>query len=195
MDKLVFATNNNHKLIEVRKMLSAHFEIMGMEEAGIVDDIPENEPTLEGNAREKARYLYRKLGVNVFADDTGLEIDALNGEPGVFSARYAGHEKNSANNMQLVLQKLKGNTNRAAQFRTAICLIYHGNEYIFEGIVKGEILEEKKGEAGFGYDPIFQPDGYSSSFAEMDLDEKNKISHRGRAIEKLVDFLNTRHAE
>lgn len=192
MDKLIFATNNSHKLHEVKQLLKNQFDVIGMEEAGFTDDIPENEPTLEGNARAKARYIYEKLKVNVFADDTGLEIDVLNGEPGVYSARYAGPAKSSEANMLLVLNKLQHQENRKARFRTAICLIYQDKEYLFEGIVTGQILHTKKGDAGFGYDPIFQPDEYNLSFAEMPLDEKNKISHRGRAIQKLVAFLSSK---
>ena len=191
MKKLVFATNNEHKLYEVKKMLSGFYKVIGLKEAGIHEDIPENEPTLDGNAKAKAQYVWDKLKLNVFADDTGLEIDALNGEPGVYSARYAGPDKNSIDNMKLVLEKM-GNTHlRSAQFRTSICLILEGNTYYFEGKVVGSMLESPRGTEGFGYDPIFQPQGYTVSFAEMPLDEKNKISHRGRAISKLIDFLKT----
>jgi len=191
MEKLVFATNNPHKLTEVKHMLQDLYEVIGMKEAGFFEDIPENEPTLEGNARTKALYIYNKLKVNVFADDTGLEIAALNNAPGVYSARYAGSDKNSIANMNMVLEKMKNESNRKAQFRTAICLILNSKEYIFEGIVKGKILEKPIGEAGFGYDPIFEPQGYNISFAQMDMTEKNTISHRGRAIQQLVNFLKT----
>lgn len=189
METLIFATNNNHKLTEVKQMLKGIYKVLGLEEAGIFEDIPENEPTLEGNAQEKARFLHNKLKVNVFADDTGLEIKALNGEPGVYSARYAGPDKNSMDNMQKVLDKMTDETERQAQFRTAICLILNNKEYIFEGKVKGKILAKPKGEKGFGYDPIFEPEGYNISFAQMQMDIKNQISHRGRAIQKLVQFL------
>jgi XTP/dITP diphosphohydrolase len=189
MEKLIFATNNNHKLTEVKQMLKGIFEVIGLQEAGINENIPENENTLEGNAKTKAVYVYNKLKTNVFADDTGLEIEALNNEPGVYSARYAGNNKNSQDNMNKVLQKMQNITNRKARFRTAICLILNGTEYTFEGIVNGKILETPAGNAGFGYDPVFQPDGYNISFAQMDAAEKNKISHRGKAIKKLTNFL------
>lgn len=191
METLIFATNNPHKLAEVKDMLNGLYEVLGLAEAGIEEDIPENEPTLEGNARTKAQFVYNKLKCNVFADDTGLEIHALHGEPGVFSARYAGPGKDSLDNMQKVLEKMKSQTQEAAQFRTAICLILNHQETMFEGVVKGRILKEPKGIAGFGYDPIFEPEGYRLSFAQMDMHEKNKISHRGRAIQKLVNYLKT----
>ncbi len=191
MEKLIFATNNQHKLTEVKKMLNGMYQVLGLEEAGIFEDILENEPTLEGNARTKAYFVHKKLKTNVFADDTGLEIKALNNEPGVFSARYAGSKKNSIDNMSLVLEKMKGKTMRTAQFRTSICLILNNNEQMFEGIVKGKILNSPIGNTGFGYDPIFEPEGYSISFAQMEMDEKNKISHRGKAVAKLIKFLKT----
>jgi len=189
MEKLIFATNNNHKLTEVKQILNGIFEVTGLKEAGIDEDIPENEITLEGNARAKAVYVYNKLKTNVFADDTGLEIEALNNEPGVYSARYAGENKNSQDNMNKVLQEMQNISNRKARFRTAICLILNNTEYTFEGIVNGTILKKPVGNAGFGYDPIFQPEGYNISFAQMDAAEKNKISHRGKAIEQLMNFL------
>ncbi|MBI9067158.1 MAG: RdgB/HAM1 family non-canonical purine NTP pyrophosphatase [Salinivirgaceae bacterium] len=191
METLIFATNNEHKLHEVKKMLSGLYTVIGLEEAGIFEDIPENENTLNGNARAKALYVHSKLKTNVFADDTGLEILALNGEPGVYSARYAGVQKNSSDNMHLVLEKLKNIKNRNAQFRTAICLYLNDTEYFFEGIVKGSIIENPRGKEGFGYDPIFKPEGYHLTFAEIPLDEKNKISHRGQAIENLISFLKS----
>ncbi len=191
MEKLIFATNNKHKLTEVKKMLNGMYEVLGLEEAGIFEEIPENEPTLEGNAKIKAYFVHKKLKTNVFADDTGLEIEALNNEPGVFSARYAGPGRDSMDNMNKVLEKMKGKTMRAAQFRTSICLILNNNEKMFEGIVKGEILNTPIGKTGFGYDPIFEPQGYSISFAQMEMDEKNRISHRGRAVSKLIQFLKT----
>ncbi|MFA6402641.1 MAG: RdgB/HAM1 family non-canonical purine NTP pyrophosphatase [Salinivirgaceae bacterium] len=190
MEQLIFATNNRHKLEEVKHILSGLFQVVGMSEAGFTEDIPENEPTLEGNARTKAQFIYNLTKSNVFADDTGLEIEALNGEPGVFSARYAGPSKTSEDNLQLVLQKMKTAENRKAQFRTAICLILNHKEYLFEGIVKGTLLTQKQGASGFGYDPIFQPDGYAESFAQMPINLKNKISHRGLAMQKMVSFLN-----
>ena len=189
MKKLIFATNNQHKLHEVKLILADLYEVVGMAEAGFTDDIPENEPTLEGNARLKARYIHSRTNENVFADDTGLEIAALNGEPGVYSARYAGPGKQSEDNLQLVLTKMKNITARNAQFRTAICLVLNNREYLFEGIVKGTILHQKEGMAGFGYDPIFQPEGFSQSFAQMPLSVKNQISHRGLAIQQMTEFL------
>lgn len=191
MEKLIFATNNEHKLSEVKSMLAGKFEVIGLAEAGITEDIPENEPTLEGNAHAKAIYVYNKLKVNVFADDTGLEIDALDGEPGVYSARYAGPDKKADDNMKLVLSKLENELNRTAQFRTSICLILNNNTHYFDGVVEGKIISKPKGIKGFGYDPIFVPDGYQITFAEMPSGEKNKISHRGRAIQKLIAFLNS----
>lgn len=187
--KLIFATNNLYKIKEINKVLKDDFEILTLIEVGITEDIPEPFDTLEENALAKVRFLHQKLNENCFADDTGLEIESLNNEPGVYSARYAGEDKNSENNMQKVLKKLKNKDNRKAQFRTIIALILENKEYLFEGIVKGEILHEKYGKDGFGYDPIFLPDGYKKSFAEISLIEKNKISHRGKAVQKLVDFL------
>jgi XTP/dITP diphosphohydrolase len=187
--KLVFATNNQHKLQEIKQMLNGSFELLCLNDIGCEDDIPENQATLEGNAAEKSFFIYNKYGLNCFADDTGLEIEALNGEPGVYSARYAGEERSAENNMDLVLAKLDKINNRKARFRTVISLVIDGNETQFEGIVDGEILEEKRGETGFGYDPIFKPDESNRSFAEMPMDEKNKISHRGRAIQKLIEYL------
>lgn len=187
--KLVFATNNAHKLEELRNMLGNNFELLSLKDVECFDEIPEDQDTLEGNASQKSHYLVDKLGVNCFADDTGLEIEALNNEPGVYSARYAGAQRSSEDNMNKVLEKLQGNTNRNARFRTVISLIIDGKEFQFEGIVEGEILTERSGNEGFGYDPIFKPKGYDISFAEMDMLQKNKISHRGRAVQKLVDFL------
>ena len=187
--KLVFATNNQHKLHEIKHLLNGSFELLSLNDIGCDDDIPENQDTLEGNAAEKSFYIFNKYGLNCFADDTGLEIEALNGEPGVYSARYAGEERNSENNMDLVLEKLSIIKNRKARFRTVISLVIDGHETQFEGIVDGCILKEKRGKTGFGYDPIFQPDGYRLSFAEMPLDDKNIISHRGRAVQKLVEYL------
>ena len=187
--KLVFATNNQHKLTEVQKMLGSNFELLSLSEIGCDEDIPETNPTLEENASQKAWYIFNKYGVNCFADDTGLEVEAINMEPGVYSARYAGPQRNAGDNMEKLLSVLNKIKNRKARFRTVISLIIDGEETRFEGIVDGEILKERKGEEGFGYDPIFKPDGYDFSFAEMNLAVKNTISHRGRAVEQLISYL------
>jgi len=190
--KLVFATNNQHKLKEVQAMLT-NFEIVSLADINCYDDIPETAPTLEGNAILKANFITEKYGLDCFADDTGLEVAALNNEPGVYSARYAGENNNAEANMNKLLKNLENNPNRKAQFKTAIALNIQGKQFIFEGICEGTILSEKRGKSGFGYDPVFMPDGFKTSFAEMDMNEKGKISHRGKAIEKLVTFLNERH--
>ena len=187
--KLVFATNNLNKLKEVQEMLPNSIEILSLKDINCFDEIDETETTLEGNARLKASYITEKFGYNCFADDTGLEVTILGGKPGVYSARFAGEPSNSENNMQKLLHELKEEENRKAQFRTAICLNLDGKQFLFEGVCKGEILTKKQGVEGFGYDPIFQPKGYDQSFATMQRNEKNKISHRGLAIEKLVTFL------
>lgn len=187
--KLYFATNNIHKLKEVQEVVGDSFQIESMRSLGINEDIPEDQLTLQGNALQKARFLYDRTGESCFADDTGLEVDALNGAPGVYSARYAGDAKNSFDNMALLLKNMSGIQNRKARFRTVIALILDGKEYLFEGVVNGTIAEEPRGTAGFGYDPLFVPDGYSTTFAEMDSEAKNAISHRGRAVEKLAEFL------
>ena len=187
--KLVVATNNTHKLEEISAILGEEMELLSLKDIQCNVDIPETADTLEGNARQKAQYIYNNYGMNCFADDTGLEVEALNGAPGVFSARYAGDGHDSEANMQKLLQELEGKENRKAQFRTAICLIMEGQEYLFEGIVKGKIIEEKRGGAGFGYDPVFVPEGYDLTFAELGNDIKNTISHRARAVEKLCTFL------
>ena len=187
--KLVFATNNLNKLKEVQEMLPNSIEILSLEDIHCFDEIDETETSLEGNARLKASYITEKFGYNCFADDTGLEVTILGGKPGVYSARFAGEPSNSENNMQKLLHELKEEENRKAQFRTAICLNLDGKQFLFEGVCKGEILTKKQGVEGFGYDPIFQPKGYDQSFATMQRNEKNKISHRGLAIEKLVTFL------
>ena len=189
---LVFATNNAHKLEEIREILGEKFHIVSLKELGCQEDIPEEQDTLEGNALQKARYIRDKYKVNCFADDTGLEIEALGGEPGVYSARYAGDGHDSEANMRKVLDKMSGETNRRARFRTVIALLLDGQEHLFEGKVRGEILRERHGEGGFGYDPIFRPEGFTQSFAEMSLEDKNKISHRGQATEALRKFLNER---
>ncbi len=187
--KLVVATNNAHKLEEIAAILGDEMELLSLKDIKCLADIPETADTLEGNARQKAMYIYENYGMDCFADDTGLEVDALNGAPGVYSARYAGDGHDSEANMQKLLHELEGKKNRKAQFRTAICLIQEGKEYLFEGIVKGEIIQEKRGGAGFGYDPIFVPEGYEQTFAELGNDVKNTISHRARAVEKLCLFL------
>ncbi len=189
MMKIVFATNNAHKLDEVRQVVGDKFALVSLRECGIVEDIPENEPTLEGNALAKARYIYERTGADCFADDTGLEVDALGGEPGVRSARYATDGHDDEANKRLLLERLQGVENRAAQFRTAVALIMGGKEYLFEGIVRGRIATEQHGEGGFGYDPLFVPEGYDRTFAQMSAEEKNAISHRGRAVRKLAEFL------
>jgi len=189
MHKLVFATNNDHKLRELRQILSSEFELLSLNDIGCADDIPETGTTLEANAAQKSIYIWDKYGIDCFADDTGLEIEALGNEPGVYSARYAGEGRNAFDNMLKVLEKMKNETDRNARFRCVISLILDGKERQFEGIVEGTILTEKHGDAGFGYDPIFKPHGFKQSFAEMSADDKNQISHRGRAVMKLVDYL------
>ena len=187
--KLVFATNNKHKLQEVRDIVGDRVEVLSLNDIDCHDDIPETADTLQGNALIKARHIYEKYGMNCFADDTGLEVDVLGGEPGVYSARYAGEECNSEANMLKLLQNLTGKNNRNAQFRTVIALIINGEEKLFNGIVKGTISNEKKGDSGFGYDPIFIPEGYTESFAQMSGEMKNSISHRFRATKQLSDYL------
>ena len=207
--KLVFATHNKYKLLEIKDLFflrkgqprftqsndstvinpSGKFEILGLDDIGVSEEIPENHSTIEDNASEKSWYVYNRFGYGTFSDDTGLEVEALKGEPGVHSARYAGNQKNSQDNMDKVLDKLRQISNRKAQFRTVISLVLNGKETRFEGIVKGTILDEKRGNAGFGYDPIFVPDGFNQTFAEMDLTEKNKISHRSLALQKLIHYL------
>lgn len=191
--KLVFATNNKHKLEEVRAILGNRIEVLSLNDINCHDDIPETADTLEGNALIKARYIYEKFGVDCFADDTGLEVDVLGGEPGVYSARYAGEECNPEANMHKLLHNLTGKNNRNAQFRTVIALIINGEEKLFNGIVKGTISQEKMGNAGFGYDPIFIPEGFSESFAQMSSDMKNSISHRYRATEELSNYLKQQY--
>ncbi|MGC9471910.1 MAG: RdgB/HAM1 family non-canonical purine NTP pyrophosphatase [Bacteroidales bacterium] len=196
--KLVFATNNEHKLREIKHMLGSGYEVAGLRETGINGEIPEPYPTLEENALAKARYVHKRTGLNCFADDTGLEIIALGGAPGVFSARFAAEEGPFPNqessyraNMKKVLRLMEGIPRREARFRTVIALIMDGKEYFFEGQIKGTILDKPRGEGGFGYDPIFMPEGRSRSFAEMNLEEKNRISHRGEAFRKLQEFLTS----
>jgi len=189
--KLVFATNNLHKLREVRELIGDKFEIASLEQLGCFDDIAETEPTIEGNASLKSFYIYNKYKVDCFADDTGLEVEALNGAPGVYSARYAGEHANYAENVIKLLKNMMGIENRKARFRTVVSLILDGKEFQFEGIVDGHLIEDGRGYSGFGYDPIFMPDGFDKTFAEMDAEEKNSISHRGRAIQKLAAFLKS----
>lgn len=191
--KLVFATNNRHKLDEVRAIVGDRVEVLSLNDIGCHDDIPETADTLQGNALIKARYIHEKFGVDCFADDTGLEVEALDGAPGVYSARYAGEECDSEANMQKLLQNLTGKSNRNAQFRTVIALIIKGEEKLFNGIVKGTITEEKRGDSGFGYDPVFVPEGFSESFAQMSGDMKNSISHRYRATRELSNYLKENH--
>lgn len=188
---LVFATGNQHKLEEVQGLLGKDFALSCLKDVGITEDIPETAMTLHENALQKARYVYDKCGCACFADDTGLEVEALKGEPGVFSARYAGPQKDSSANMQLVLQKMKGESKRQACFRTVIAYIDStGKEWLFEGRVDGTIIEHPTGSKGFGYDPIFTPNGYEQTFAELPLSIKNTIGHRGKAMQKFLDFLN-----
>lgn len=188
--KLVFATNNKHKLDEVRKITSHHpVEIVSLAEINCFDDIPETADTLEGNALQKTHYIQEKFGLNCFADDTGLEVEALNNAPGVYSARYAGPGHDSEANMKKLLHEMEGMENRNARFRTVIALVWNGKTYTFDGIVNGTITTTKRGENGFGYDPIFIPEGYEQTFAELGNDIKNQISHRAKAVEKLDEFL------
>lgn len=190
--KLVFATNNAHKLREVAQELGDAFTLLTPRDCGITEDIPENEPTLEGNALAKARYIRSRTGLDCFADDTGLEVDALGGEPGVRSARYATDGHDDEANKRLLLSRMCDKKERAAQFRTAIALIVDGHEVLFEGVVRGTIACEEQGTSGFGYDPLFIPEGEQRTFAQMGADEKNAISHRGRAVRKLVEYLHGR---
>ncbi|MCD8264539.1 MAG: non-canonical purine NTP diphosphatase [Tannerellaceae bacterium] len=189
--ELVFATNNKHKLEEIQEILSSRLSILSLSDIGCTEDIYETEFTLEGNALLKASYIKNKYALNCFADDTGLEVEILNNEPGIYSARYAGHAHDSEANMQKLLTKLEGKKNRKARFRTVIALILDDKEYLFEGIVKGAIAKEKRGTNGFGYDPVFIPEGWDKTFAELGNEIKNKISHRAEAVKKLSEFLNT----
>ena len=189
MKKLIFATHNPNKLIEIKSAVNS-FEVVGLKEMGIHEDIAETGTTLEENALIKSKYIYQKTGFSCFADDTGLEVDALDGRPGVYSARYAGKQATAEANMQKLLSELKDQKNRSARFRTVISLILNGEEYFFEGQVVGEILYQKTGVEGFGYDPIFKPTGFDQSFAQMTMKQKNEISHRGVAVKKLIHFLS-----
>lgn len=190
--KLIFASNNKNKIKEIKNQLPASIEILSLEDIGCMVDIPETAATIEGNALLKADYIKRHYGFNCFADDSGLEVDALNGAPGVYSARYAGKEKDDQANNEKLLRELAGERNRKAQFKTVIALHYNGVQHLFTGIVEGEIVEEKQGEGGFGYDPLFKAEGMTKSFAELSLEEKNAVSHRGKAVSQLVDFLKTK---
>ncbi len=190
--ELVFASANENKVLEVEHKLGGSIRLKSLHAIGCFDDIPETGNTLEENARMKARYVWENFHVNCFADDTGLEVDSLDGAPGVYSARYAGSQRNALDNMNLLLSNLDGKDNRSARFRTVICLIIHGEEFLFEGVVRGEILRQPQGSEGFGYDPVFRPDGASQTFAQMTMNEKSSMSHRGRAIAKLAQFLANR---
>lgn len=189
MQRLTFATNNRHKIEEINAALGSEFKLLSLEDIGCHEELAEDQDTLEGNSSQKASYVFENYNEDCFADDTGLEVSALNGEPGVYSARYAGAQRNSEDNIDLVLKKLSGVDNRSAQFRTVITLITKEGTHQFEGVVKGQILTERKGQGGFGYDPVFLPDGSSKTLSEMTMEEKNKISHRGIAVKKLIEFL------
>ena len=190
MHKIVFATNNDHKMSEVSAILRSDFQLLSLKEIGCFEEIPETQDTIEGNALQKALYIYEKFGIDCFADDTGLIVESLNGAPGVYSARYAGEDCNAENNIKKLLHELEGKPNRNACFKTVAALILDGKAYLFEGKISGQILMEKRGIGGFGYDSVFLPDGYDLSFAEMGMDLKNKISHRALAMNDLSDFLN-----
>ena len=192
---ICFATNNAHKVREINQLLGDSFQVLSLADIGCTEELPENQDTLAGNSQEKATYVYQHYHIHCFADDTGLEADALPGEPGVYSARYAGAQRSSEDNMQLLLSKLANTTNRAAQFRTVITLWLDDRMHQFEGIARGTIAHKPSGSQGFGYDPIFVPEGYSRSFADMTVDEKNQVSHRGRAVRQLVQFLEAYSAK
>lgn len=187
--KIVFATNNKNKILEVQQILPKTIQIISLEEIGCLEEIPETADTIEENAIMKANYITQIYGYDCFADDTGLEVEALNGEPGVYSARYAGEQRNSLDNMNKILKSLENTTNRNAQFKTVIALNLNGQQHLFTGIAKGKITLEKTGNQGFGYDPIFQPEGFTETFAQLSLEEKGTISHRGKATEQLIAFL------
>ncbi|MFN3754944.1 non-canonical purine NTP diphosphatase [Flavobacterium sp.] len=193
--KLVFASNNKNKIKEIELLLPESITLLSLEDIGCFEDIPETANTIEGNAMLKANYVTENFGYNCFADDTGLEVEVLNGEPGVYSARYAGEQKDANDNMDKLLDNLKDKSNRKANFKTVICLNLNGEQYLFTGIINGKIIEEKIGTNGFGYDPIFVADGHTKTFAELTLEEKSVISHRGLAVKQLVGFLSSRVAE
>lgn len=188
--QLVFASNNKNKIKEIQLLLPKHIQVVSLEDIGCFEDIPETSDTIEGNAILKANYVTEKFGYNCFADDSGLEVEVLNGEPGVYSARYAGKQRNDNDNMDKLLTNLKDENNRNANFKTVICLNLNGEQHLFTGIINGQIIEEKIGTNGFGYDPIFVADGYAKTFAELTLEEKSVISHRGLAVKQLVAFLS-----
>ena len=188
--QLVFATNNANKLKEVQKLIPEHITLLSLKDINCLEDIPETQNTIEGNAIQKAQYVKEHYGYDCFADDTGLEVKSLNGEPGVFSARYAGEQRNADDNMNKLLNNLQDKHNRNAQFKTVIALHLNGKLHTFTGVCKGQITTEKHGNDGFGYDPIFKPEGYAQTFAEMTLEQKNQIGHRGKAVLRLVEFLN-----
>lgn len=187
--KFIFATSNPNKVREVNEMLGQQFDVQSLKDIGVTEDIPETADTFEGNALQKARWIYERYNCDCFSEDTGLEVEALHMAPGVITARYAGPSRDANDNMDLVLKNLKGQSNRKAQFRTAVALIVNGKEYVFEGICKGKITQEKIGEGGFGYDPIFIPEGYTQTFAELPKSVKNEVSHRAKAVAHLVNFL------
>jgi XTP/dITP diphosphohydrolase len=189
--KLCFATNNKHKLEEVAKAVGNRFKIISLEELSVLEELPETQDTLEGNALQKALYVFNKTSIPCFADDSGLEVEILNGAPGVYSARYAGPQRNSNDNIKKLLETLKSERNRKARFRTVIALVGLGEHKLFEGVVSGVITEHETGNGGFGYDPIFLPDGFQRTFAEMSVEEKNNLSHRGHAVSKLVRYLES----
>lgn len=189
MQKIIFATGNRNKLSEISAVLGNRYALVTPADEGIEEDIPETSETIEGNASQKARYIWNKTGITCFADDTGLEVESLGGAPGVYSARYAGSDKNSDANIRKLLHELEGKENRKARFRTVISLIENGREHLFEGILEGKITTGRSGDGGFGYDPVFMPEGFSMTLAEMTLEEKNRISHRGKATGKLDRFL------
>ena len=190
--KILFATSNKNKALEIQKLIPEGFEILTLNDIDLQEEIPETSDTIEGNAIQKTNFIVENFGIDCFADDTGLEIEALNGEPGVYSARYAGEEKDPNKNMDLVLKKMQGITNRKARFKTIISLSLDNKSYLFEGVVEGIIRKDKVGNLGFGYDPIFEPENIGRTFAEMTIEEKNNISHRGRAFEKMIHFLNSK---
>lgn len=187
--KICFATNNPNKLNEIRQALSGKVDIISLQEAGCHEELPETQDTLEGNSLQKAAYVVQHYNIDCFADDTGLEVDALDGEPGVYSARYAGEKCNAEDNITKLLNALDGEENRKAQFRTIITLFLNGEQHTFEGSARGSITHQRSGDSGFGYDPVFQPEGYDYTFAEMSMEEKNNISHRGKAVQLLISFL------
>jgi len=189
--KLVFASNNKNKILEIKHQLPPEIELLGLEDIGCFEDIPETADTIEGNAILKANYVTERYGYDCFADDTGLEVEALNGAPGVYSARYAGEQKDANDNMDKLLAELEGKTNRSARFKTVIALNMNGQQHLFTGIVSGEITAARAGDKGFGYDPLFTPEGLSYTFAELSLDEKARLSHRGRAVQQLIAHLKS----